>query len=280
MKIYILTIAFLSALSAAEAQNTITEVSTITDTIIVKREKKSTVKIDTDGVSVMVGKVDSVLVSKTKDAVKYPIVNFGFNFEHFDLGISKYHTGDNFSVPAGYEFLEHETWKTHTFGFDALQLGLRFNSNFKIMISAGLDWNHIRLKNDEVDILAKQPKLSHDIIEDRELKKNRFTSRYVRLPLYFEYRTGQIRGGKRFSVVAGPEVGFLIDGKVKQKTQGGEKTKIKDDFNFEPFRYGVNARIGYGTTGLFFKYFFNDVFAENQGPSEYKNLSFGLTFGF
>jgi len=279
MKKIILTISALALFAGVKAQTDV-KVTSTTDTIIVKKEKKSTVKIDADGVSVMVGRVDSVIVSKTKEPAKYPRVNFGFNFEHFDLGLSKYHNGSDFSEPAGYEFLEHETWRTHTFGFDALQFGVRFNPNFKIMLSAGIDWNHIRLKNDEVDILANESELQHSIITGRELKKNRFSSRYVRLPLYFEYRTAQLNGGKRFSIVAGPEVGFLIDGKVKQKTEGGEKTKVKDDFNFEPFRYGVNARIGYGTTGLFFKYYFNDVFAENQGPSEYKNLSFGLTFGF
>lgn len=275
----ILTISVLALSMGVKAQSEVI-VTSEKDTIVVKKEKKSSVKIDSDGVSVMIGKVDSVIVSKTKEPAKYPRVNFGFNFEHFDLGLSKYHTGSNFSEPADYEFLEHNAWKTHTFGFDALQFGVRFNPNFKIMISAGIDWNHISLKNDEVDILSDQSELTHVIIADRKLKKNRFSSRYVRLPLYFEYRTAQLDGGKRFSIVAGPEVGFLIDGKVKQKTEGGEKTKVKDDFNFEQFRYGVNARIGYGTTGLFFKYYFNDVFAENQGPSEYKNLAFGLTFGF
>ncbi len=263
-------------MSAKAHQETVPEEKK--DTIIIKKQR--TVKVDEDGVSVKIGKVDSMIISKTKSPAKYPGVNFGFNFEHFDLGLSKYHNGGDFTEPTGYEFLEHHTWKTHTFGFDALQFGVRFNPNFKIMLSAGIDWNHISLKRDDVTILADQPTLSFESDPTKELKKNRFSSRYVRLPLYFEYRTGQINGGKRFSVVAGPEVGFLIDGKVKQKTQGGEKTKVKDDFNFEPFRYGVNARIGYGTTGLFFKYYFNDVFAENQGPSEYKNLSFGLTFGF
>jgi hypothetical protein len=279
MKKSVLTIAALLLFTIAKAQTQPT-VAVTKDTVVVKKERKSTVKFDTDGVSVSIGKVDSVIVSKTKQPARYPRVNFGFNFEHFDLGLSKYHNGGNFSEPTGYEFLEHHTWKTHTFGFDALQFGLRFSPNFKIMLSAGIDWNHISLKRDDVDILPNEPELKYIEVADRELKKNRLSSRYVRLPLYFEYRTAQLEGGKRFSIVAGPEVGFLIDGKVKQKTEGGEKTKVKDDFNFEPFRYGVNARIGYGTTGLFFKYYFNDVFAENQGPSEYKNLSFGLTFGF
>ena len=54
----------------------------------------------------------------------------------------------------------------------------------------------------------------------------------------------------------------------------------EDDYNLEPFRYGANIRIGYGGAGLFLKYYMNDVFAKGQGPADYKNLNFGLTFGF
>jgi hypothetical protein len=81
-------------------------------------------------------------------------------------------------------------------------------------------------------------------------------------------------------VVFGPEVGFLLNGKVKQVSKENGKEKFKDDYNLEPLRYGGNIRIGYGGAGLFFKYYLNDVFAKNQGPADYKNLNFGLTFGF
>ena len=243
------------------------------DTITVNKKSRN-IKIDNEGMSLEFAKKDSSKV------VKYPKVNFGIALEHFDLGISKYHTDGDFVVPQGYELLEHETWKTHTFGFDALQFGLRFSPNFKVMISGGLEWNHIRLKRDDVNIIPDNSTLDFTSDPAAELKKNRLTSRYLRVPFYLEYRTRQLDHGKRFSVVAGPEIGFLIDGKQKQKTEDGDKVKIKDDFNFEPFRYGASLRLGYGGAGLFFKYYFNDVFADNQGPKNYKNLAFGLTFGF
>jgi len=251
------------------------------DTLLSKKNKNAKFEIGSEGVNIQIGKTDTVSESSSKTA-KFPRVNFGFNFEHFDLGLSKYHIGSDFSVPNGYNFLEYNDWKTHTVGFDALQFGVRFNPNFKIMLAAGLDWNHIRLKRDDVTIRPDSPTLTYDSNPDADLKKNRFSSRYLRIPLYFEYRSAQLHSGKRLSLVAGPEVGFLIDGKVKQKTEGGEKTKIKDDFNFEKFRYGANIRVGYGGMGLFFKYYFNDVFAQDEAPGleDFKNISFGLTFGF
>src|SRR5690606_1557677 len=154
----------------------------------------------------------------------------------FDIGLSMYHTGSTFGAPAGYDYLETDTWKTSNVGFDVLQLGVRFSPNVKIMLAAGLDWNHMRLKQD-VTILPEQSTLTKtdDAIN---YSKNRFSSRYLRVPLYFEYRSPQGKKGKRTSVVFGPEVGFLLNGKVKQVSKENGKEKFKDDYNLEPFRYG------------------------------------------
>lgn len=249
-----------------------------TDSTVVKKEKNAQVEISKEGVNIHIGKTDS---TKKDNKGSFPKVSFGLNIEHFDIGLSKYHNGSDFGFPSSYGFLENNTWKTHTVGFDLLQFGVRFNSNFKVALAGGIDWNHIRLERD-VTIRPDAAVLIADPSSETNLKKNRFSSRYVRVPLYFEYRSNQGKDGKRFSLVAGPEVGFLIDGKVKQKTNGGEKIKVKDDYNFTQFRYGANVRLGYGGAGLFFKYYFNDVFADNTAPGleGYKNLSFGLTFGF
>ena len=272
MKKVILTVIGLMVASLTQAQTQ--------DSIkILKKGTKTSVKIDSSGVIITVGKADSTTKTKKVDKpVKYPNLSFGLNFEHFDIGYSKYHTGSDFSTPTGYEFLESRAGKTSTIGFDFLQMGLRFNSNFKIAVAAGLDWNHIRLERN-VTIKKENPVLAADV-SNVEFDKNRFSSRYLRVPLYFEYRSPQNTKGKRASIVFGPEIGFLLDGKLKQKSSENGKVKVKDDFNFEPFRYGANARIGYGGAGLFFKYFMNDVFAQNQGPADYKNLNFGITFGF
>ena len=249
-----------------------------TDSAKVKAGKNSGVLIEAGPVKVSVGGNDST--KRDKKIVKYPNLTFGLTFEHFDIGLSKYHTGSDFGAPAAYEYLETDTWKTSNVGFDVLQLGLRFSPNIKVMLAAGLDWNHMRLKQN-VTIAAEKPTLQPEQPQDPvNYSKNRFSSRYIRVPLYFEYRSPQNKKGNRTSIVFGPEVGFLIDGKVKQISKENGKEKFRDDYNFAPFRYGANIRVGYGGAGLFFKYYLSDVFAKNQGPTDYKNLSFGLTFGF
>jgi hypothetical protein len=267
-KIYLFVIALLIVgTTQAQQQDTLK---------ILKKGTKTSMIIDSNGVSITVGAADSV--KKEKKMVKYPHATFGLTSEHFDIGFGKYHTGSDFSAPAAYPFLANRAGKTLNLGFDFLQFGVRFNPNFKVMLEAGFDWNLIRLTQN-VTIQPNKPTLTATqdaIVYD----KNRLSNKYLRIPLYFEYRTPQGEKGKRLSIVAGPEVGFLLDGKVKQKSGEKGKVKFKDDYNFAPFRYGGSVRLGYGGAGIFFKYYMNDVFAKNQGPADYKNLNFGLTLGF
>jgi hypothetical protein len=246
------------------------------DSIIKDKKTKSTavLSIGSDGLQIAIGGKDTI----AKKPEKYPKINFGFNIEHFDIGLSKYHIGSDFGTPTGYDFLDNQASKTLNIGLDLFEMGIRLNPNFKMMLAAGIDWNLIRLRKN-VTILPDQSTLSAttDIIE---YDKNRLSSRYLRIPFYFEYRTNKNEKGKRATIVFGPEVGFLLDGKLKQKSNENGKVKIKDDYNFEQFRYGANLRVGYKDAGIFFKYYMNDVFAKNQGPSGYKNLNFGFTFGF
>lgn len=201
-----------------------------------------------------------------------------FTLARVDIGLSTYTDNGSFTLSPANSYLEHETWKSSNFGFEVFQMGYRFNSYFKVYLAAGLDWNHIRLK-ENITFQKKQPTLTY-IQEDIDFKKNRFSSQYLRVPLSIQIRTKDDQKGNKVNFVFGPEVGFLLNGKIKQVSNARGKEKFKDDYNFNPFRYGVNARLGYGGMGVYAKYYFNDVFADGQGPADFKNLSFGLMFGF
>ncbi|HEY1025705.1 MAG TPA: outer membrane beta-barrel protein [Sphingobacteriaceae bacterium] len=201
-----------------------------------------------------------------------------FTFSRFDLGLSKYLDNGSFTLSPENSFLENKTWKTINVGFDVVQLQYRANPYLKFYVAGGFDWNHIRLKRD-INILPDQPRLSYED-SDIDYDKNRLTSTYLRIPFGIELRSKDDQRGKKVYFVAGPEVGFLLNGKLKQKSDEQGKEKIKDDFNFNPFRSGVYARLGYGDFGIYAKYYFNDVFADNQGPADFKNLSFGFMLNF
>lgn len=200
----------------------------------------------------------------------------GITFTRVDLGFSRLIDNGSFELSATNDFLDYRGGKTSTFSFDVLQFGYRFNSNFKLYVAGGFDWTHIRLKNN-VTIQKNTPALVA-IPENIEFSKNRFSSSYVHVPLNFEFRTKENSHGERFYLVFGPEVSFLLNGKVKQISNENGKQKFTDDYTFAQFRYGGTVRLGYGALGLFAKYYPNDMF-EGAAQRGLTNMSVGITFG-
>jgi hypothetical protein len=224
------------------------------------------------GVNISIGKKDS---TGHVDPSKGRFVG-GITFTRVDIGLSKLIDNGSFSLSPVNDFLEYKQAKTSHFSFDIVQMGYRFNPNFKIYLAGGFDWTHIRLKKN-ITIQESTPDLTY-ITEDIAFSKNRFSSSYVHIPLNFEFRTKENNKGRRFYVVAGPEIGFLIDGKVKQISEERGKVKVNDDYTFSPFRYGGSFRIGTNGIALFAKYYASDMF-DSAPQKGLKNMAFGLTLG-
>ena len=200
----------------------------------------------------------------------------GVTFTRFDIGFSKLIDNGQFDLSPTNDFLDYRAGKTSNVSFDVVQFGYRVNSNFKVYVAGGFDWTHIRLKKD-ITMEKNMPQLSYtnDAVK---YSKNRFSSSYLHVPLNLEFRTGENDKGKRFYFVIGPEVGFLLNGKVKQVSDLYGKVKVKDDYNFAPFRYGGTVRIGWNSLAVFAKYYESDMFASTPQKG-LKNMAFGLTFG-
>ncbi|HWZ35701.1 MAG TPA: outer membrane beta-barrel protein [Mucilaginibacter sp.] len=204
--------------------------------------------------------------------------NFGVTFSRFDLGLTTLIDNGSFTLSPKNDFLDYRSWKSSNVGFDLLQFGYRFNPNFKVYLSGGFDWTLIRLRKD-ITIQRNAPALTY-VTDSIHFSKNRFSSTYLRIPLSFEFRTKEYGNGKRFRFIVGPEAGLLLGGRVKQISSERGKQKFDDDYHFAKMRYGAFTRIGYGSMGLFAKYYFNDMFENSPAQAGLKNFAFGLTFGF
>lgn len=246
------------------------------DTVLVVT--RDTTKKDEKSITIKLGDQSKDDNSADEDHKSQGKFSSQFIAARFDIGLSTYTDNGSFTLSPANSFLERETWKSSNFGFEFFQIGYRFSSYFKIYAGAGLDWNHMRLKNN-ITIQQEKPTLSYTT-DAVDYKKNRFSSQYLRIPLSVQLRTKQDKNGDKLNFVFGPEIGFLLNGKVKQVSSENGKDKFKDDYNLNPFRYGAFARLGYGGTGVYVKYYANDVFADGQGPADFKNLAFGLMFGF
>jgi opacity protein-like surface antigen len=235
----------------------------------VKREKKS---IQYGASIAILGKRDS---TGNLDPSKGRFVG-GITFTRLDIGFAKLIDNGSFDLSSTNDFLDYKAAKTSNLSFDVVQFGYRFNSNFKVYLAGGFDWTLIRLKKD-ITIQKNTPELTY-INEPIVFSKNRFSSSYVHVPLNFELRTSENKHGNRFYLVLGPEVGFLLNGKVKQISDERGKEKFKDDYNFSQFRYGGTVRIGYNSLAFFAKYYANDMF-NTVAQKGLKSMAFGLTFG-
>lgn len=200
----------------------------------------------------------------------------GITFTRLDFGFSKLVDNNSFALSPSNQFLDYRSSKTSHISFDVLQLGYRFTPQFKFYLSAGFDWTIIRLRQNIT--MQKNMSTLNYINEPVVFSKNRFSSSYLHIPLNFEYRTKRDKNGNRFYVVASPEIGFLLNAKVKQITTERGKQKEYDDYNFAPFRFGCAFRMGYDGIGVFAKYYATDMF-DSAPQKGLKNMAFGVTFG-
>ena len=269
MKHLIFTTLLVSGLAGVMAPSAFAQQDTVVnDTVVIKKKAKYTVRIG--GGTLITKNSDSL------DKVKKGRFVGGITFTRVDLGFSRLIDNGSFNLSPTNDFLDYKGGKTSTFSFDILQFGYRFNSNFKVYVAGGFDWTLIRLR-DNITIQKNQPTLTY-IDEPILFSKNRFSSSYVHIPLNFEFRTNESRKGKRFYFILGPEVSFLLNGKVKQISVERGKEKQYDNYHFQSVRYGGSFRLGYGGFGLFTKYYFNDMF-NTPAQAGLKNMSFGVTFG-
>lgn len=269
MKRLIFTIIICITASVAFAQTTADSIHTDSVT-----KKKVRVKLGVGD--------DAPSISNEPDtayhAHKAPGFSFGVTFSRIDLGFATLIDHGSFTLSPNNQFLSYRQWKTSNFGFDLVQFGYRFNSAFKIYVSGGFDWTHIRLRND-ITIQRNAPVLTYTE-DDIHYSKNRFSSSYLRIPLSFYYRSHEDASGNYFRLVAGPEIGVLLNGRVKQKSEENGKQKFNDDYHFTKLRQGVFVRMGYGLMGIYAKYYFTDMFENSPAQEGLKNFSFGLTVGF
>ncbi len=225
----------------------------------------------------------SIKTKATTDTVKIKVIkkasnfNFGITFSRFDLGFARLLDNGSFTLSSKNQFLDYKGAKTSYVGFDVLQMGYRFNPYFKIYLAGGFDWTLIRLRQN-ITIQENASTLTY-VTDNVNYSKNRFSASYLRIPLAFDFRTKDNKKGNKFHITAGPEIGFLLDGKVKQISDEMGKKKFYDNYHFSQFRYGGYLRAGYKSTGLFVKYYANNMFENSPAQDGLKNINFGLTFG-
>jgi hypothetical protein len=100
------------------------------------------------------------------------------------------------------------------------------------------------------------------------VKKNKLVASYLTVPLLIEFNTSQ-NPKKTVHLAIGVIGGLRLGSHVKlvKEVEGKEtKTKLRNDFNLNPWRYDATVRLGFRNYTLFGSYGLPNLFKDNKGP--------------
>lgn len=203
--------------------------------------------------------------NKTKTSSRMPNGEIGLG--GLDIGI-----GGFAELPNEYSNLEVAPWKSSHITLHTLRAKAYLNQNIFVGTSLAFDFNKYRFVKD----ISLTPDAANLTITEtgENFDKNCLATTMLTVPLTLNYK---YHNGSKPAVTVGAGVygSLLINSKLKQKIDG-EKEVIKDNFNLNKTRYGVMARIGYGSLNFYGKYDLSSMFKEAEGP-DVQSFSVGIS---
>jgi len=185
----------------------------------------------------------------------------------FDLGITNYYVDGNYGRNAAPEQLELREFRPgahvalHILPTTVSLIG-RGAVNLKTAIT--VDWNNYYYVND-VTLIEGPESIEFDTASV-SLSKNKLMARYAQIPLLLNFNTAPgTDDGLRVSV--GGYAGLLWRARTKQVSDANGTTKQEGEFNLNPYRYGLMARVDFRWFDIYLQYNLSELFIEGEGPS-------------
>jgi outer membrane protein with beta-barrel domain len=251
------------------------------------RFKRKTVKIIEDdyGTQIFVKKHDR---NDDWDWIWDDDKGFTGSWSGFSMGMSNL-VDANFSLSRkiGENYMDLNTGKSWNMNLNFAQYSINFAAEqFGLVTGLGLEWNYYRFDNK--NSIQKNPITG--VIEEKDLSidkpeweilESKMSTTFATLPILLEVHSSSSQS--KGIVFAGGVIGGVKLGsntKIVYKENGSKnKARIRDDYNFSPFRYGVHARFGVGNWLVYGTYYFTSMFESNKGPELYP-LSIGIALSF
>ncbi len=182
-------------------------------------------------------------------------VQFGFNFlvDHPD------------SMSTGF-------WGSKAFNFH-YQYSVRLGeSAFTLHPGFGLATDKFSFEEDVTLVRNINGTVSLEGLDPSEygsVKRTKLATTYFEIPLELRYHFNKDNFKKSVKLSVGGKVGILMSSHTKVKFDHlGEKqkVKVKDNFNLNRFRYGLQGSLGVAGISAYFYYGLNDLFEKGKGP--------------
>lgn len=187
----------------------------------------------------------------------------------FELGVNLLMDEDfKTDAPAGYGYLELKPQKSIAINFNLYDLEMKlYRRNIMLITGLGLTINNYRFKSDAV-LVPNADSVVAFTNPDINVKKNKLVATYLTIPLLLEFNTSE-NPKKTFHLAAGVIGGLRIGSHLKVASSYNNddtKTKYRDDFNLNPWRYDATVRLGYRNFTLFGSYNMAGLFKDKKGP--------------
>ncbi len=179
------------------------------------------------------------------------------------------------------DFMDLNTGRSWAINLNFAQYSLGFGTSyFGAVTGLGLEFNNYFFDNNNT-IAEIDDQVVNVPLDGENLSKSKLTTTFLRVPVLLEGQFPRTNRGKRVFISAGIVTGIKLGShtKVVFDDNGKDKSKDKDDFNINPFRYGLTARLGYGCFALYSDYYFTPMFVREKGPELHPfNVGLSLTF--
>ncbi|MBX7243059.1 MAG: PorT family protein [Bacteroidia bacterium] len=137
------------------------------------------------------------------------------------------------------------------------------NGAVSLKSAISLNINNFRYKNDF--ILNPDADYVTPVASSEPYSKNKLVSTFLQIPLLLNFKTRPHRESS-VELSMGGYAGYLLDAKTKRVDMEGTKLKDHDDYNLNPLKYGVTARLDFKWFDFYVNYNLSNFFADGQGP--------------
>jgi hypothetical protein len=216
-----------------------------------------------------------------KKAKKTRKAKFRNTWSGIDFGMNAYvNPEQSLRMKPGAEFLELEHNKSWVINFNLLHKSFPIiSNNFGIYTGLGFGFNNYRLADNSMSLIYNIDGIDY-INEPFIMKKNKLVLSHLNIPLMLEFQTHGPKRYNKFNLAVGGNLGILMGSYTRQiyDIDGNKmKRKFSENYHISPFRYEVQARIGYAGVHLFASYALNSFFKNDKGPELYP-FSVGISF--
>lgn len=187
---------------------------------------------------------------------------------------------NDFTVPAGYKYLEVDYSRSRTFSFNCLEKDIPIiKEYFQIATGLGIEYDNFKFSHNTR--LFNDSGRIGGYLDTIKLSSSKLRLTYLNLPILLSFNTSNNpKNSIHFAtgIILGYNIGAMT--KIVYYDNGErKKDKTRGDYAINPFRYGLTTIFGIGKISTFLTYQLNTLFETDKGPELYP-FSAGLSWIF